>query len=126
MKQHPVVSAEVVSHVPALRHIAPIIRSHHERIDGQGYPDRLAGEDIPLGARILAVVDSYAAIVTDRPYRAAESTTWALAELRRGAGTQFDPDVVAALERVLAADPASSRYHHSSDLLPANGQVTAG
>ena len=126
MKLHPCVSAEVVSHVPALRHLAPIIRSHHERIDGQGYPDRLAGDDIPLGARILAVVDPFAAITTDRPYRAAQSSAWALAELRRGAGTQFDPEVVKVLERVVAADPAAMVSHPSSNVLPASDQMTGG
>jgi HD-GYP domain-containing protein (c-di-GMP phosphodiesterase class II) len=121
-RQHSVVSAEVVSYVPTLRHIAPIIRAHHERMDGSGYPDGLAGDDIPLGARILAVVDSYAAITTDRPYRAAQSTAWALTELRRGAGTQFDPSVVAALERVLAADPASASPRQPFEPYLATGQ----
>jgi HD-GYP domain-containing protein (c-di-GMP phosphodiesterase class II) len=122
-RQHPAVSAEVVSYVPTLRHIAPIIRAHHERMDGSGYPDGLAGDEIPLGARILAVVDSYAAITTDRPYRSAKSPAWALAELRRGAGTQFDPNVVAALERVLAADPAFPSSRQLFEPYPATSQA---
>lgn len=105
MRLHPVVSAEVISHVPALRQLVPIVRGHHERFDGGGYPDGLRGEDIPLGARILAVVDSYSAMTTDRPYRPARSSAWAMDELRRNAGSQFDPAVVAALEQVLVTDP---------------------
>jgi HD-GYP domain-containing protein (c-di-GMP phosphodiesterase class II) len=69
-----------------------------------GYPAGLAGEAIPLGARIIAVAEAYAAMTSERPYRPAGAPTWALAELRRCAGTQFDPTVVTALERVLAAD----------------------
>jgi diguanylate cyclase (GGDEF)-like protein len=76
---------------------------HHEHWDGSGYPDKLAGEEIPLGARIILVADAFEAITADRPYRAARSPQAALAELRDNAGSQFDPDVVAALERHLAA-----------------------
>jgi HD-GYP domain-containing protein (c-di-GMP phosphodiesterase class II) len=72
------------------------VRASHERWDGAGYPDGLAGEDIPLGARIVAVADAYDAMVADRPYREARSQDEAIAELRRCAGTQFDPEVVEA------------------------------
>jgi HD-GYP domain-containing protein (c-di-GMP phosphodiesterase class II) len=75
---------------------------HHEHWDGSGYPDGLAGEEIPLGARIILVADAFEAITADRPYRAAQSVEAALAELRANAGGQFDPDVVEALERHLA------------------------
>jgi HD-GYP domain-containing protein (c-di-GMP phosphodiesterase class II) len=102
IRTHPAVGADVIERIPALRPIAPLVRGHHERWDGQGYPDQLAGEAIPLGARILAAADAYAAIITDRPYRRAQSPARAITELRRHAGTQFDPQVVAALERVLA------------------------
>jgi diguanylate cyclase (GGDEF)-like protein len=104
MHTHPVVGAELVGHVPALRGAATLIRAHHERWDGAGYPAGLAGEAIPLGARIIAVADAYGAMTSERPYRQAGAPTWALAELRRCAGTQFDPAVVTALEQVLAAD----------------------
>ena len=80
-----------------LRDVASWVLSHHERIDGGGYPRALAGESIPLEGRILAVADAYEAMTADRPYRRALTTTEARAELRRGAGTQFDPRVVAAL-----------------------------
>src|SRR5206468_1803863 len=69
MRTHPVVGAEVLSHIPALRPLAPVIRAHHERWDGQGYPDHLEGEAIPYGARILTVVDAYLAMTVDRPYK---------------------------------------------------------
>jgi diguanylate cyclase (GGDEF)-like protein/PAS domain S-box-containing protein/putative nucleotidyltransferase with HDIG domain len=101
IRTHPVVGADVVSHIPALRPLAPIIRAHHERWDGQGYPDQLAGEAIPLGARILTVADAYLTMIVDRPYRPACTSAAALAELRRCAGSQFDTQVVEALVRHL-------------------------
>ena len=101
IRTHPVVGAEVVSHIPALRPLAPVIRAHHERWDGQGYPNRLKGEAIPLGARILAVVDAYLAMTVDRPYQRACVPAVALAELRRCAGSQFDPRIVEALTFLL-------------------------
>jgi HD-GYP domain-containing protein (c-di-GMP phosphodiesterase class II) len=88
--------------------VAPVIRAHHERWDGGGYPDGLAGEAIPLGARIVAVVDTYGAMTTDRPYRQARPPAMALAELQRCAGTQFDPSVVAALVGVLRLAPVGA------------------
>jgi HD-GYP domain-containing protein (c-di-GMP phosphodiesterase class II) len=101
VRTHPVVGAEVVGHIPALQPLVPLIRAHHERWDGQGYPDHLAGEAIPFGARLLMAVDAYLAMTVDRPYQKARAPSVALAELRRGAGSQFDPQVVAALEQVL-------------------------
>jgi HD-GYP domain-containing protein (c-di-GMP phosphodiesterase class II) len=79
----------------------PAIRHHHERFDGAGYPDGLAGEDIPLGARIIHVADALDSMLTTRIYRAARPADEALEELRRGAGTQFCPRCVSALERLL-------------------------
>jgi diguanylate cyclase (GGDEF)-like protein len=104
MRTHPVVGAEVISYIPALRPLAPVICAHHERWDGQGYPDRLQGEAIPLGARILMVADAYLAMTVDRPYQQARAPAVILAELRRCAGSQFDPQVVTALEQVLLAE----------------------
>jgi diguanylate cyclase (GGDEF)-like protein len=103
MRTHPIVGSDVVSRIPSLRAVAPGIRGHHERWDGSGYPDGLAATDIPLGARIVAAADAYSAMVTDRPYRKACSPELALQELLRCAGTQFDPEVIEALKRVLSA-----------------------
>jgi diguanylate cyclase (GGDEF)-like protein len=103
MHQHTIIGQRIVSVAPALMRAGVLIRSSHERFDGTGYPDGLAGEEIPIGARVIAVCDAYEAIVSDRPYRAARSPEEALAELRRCAGEQFDPAVVAAFEAVAAA-----------------------
>jgi HD-GYP domain-containing protein (c-di-GMP phosphodiesterase class II) len=84
-----------------LKDIAAWVLRHHERIDGRGYPDGLAADAIPLEARVLAVADAYEAMTADRPYRAGLPRSAAEAELREGAGTQFDPDVVDALLRAL-------------------------
>jgi two-component system cell cycle response regulator len=96
MRRHTIIGERIMQAAPALTAAAPLVRSSHESFDGTGYPDRLAGDDIPLGARVIAVCDAYDAMVSDRPYRAALSHAEALAELRRCAGTQFDPEVVAA------------------------------
>ena len=82
---------------------------HHERWDGGGYPHGLAGEQIPLGARIIFVADAFEAITAERPYRGAQNAETAMAELWANAGTQFDPDVVAALERYLLACEPTER-----------------
>lgn len=97
MRQHVVVGSQLLERVEAFRHLAPIVRASHERFDGKGYPDGLAGEGIPLPARILAACDTYDAIVTERPYRPAASRQTAIAELRRVAGRQLDDRVVIAL-----------------------------
>ncbi len=99
--KHPTIGADVVSLVPSLRGIAPIIRAHHERWDGCGYPDALRGEEIPLGARIVAVVNAFEAMRTQRPYQQARDMATALIELQQHAGTQFDPHVVAAFEKMV-------------------------
>jgi diguanylate cyclase (GGDEF)-like protein len=96
MEQHTILGERILNAAPALRPVGVIVRSTHERWDGRGYPDGLAGEEIPLGARIVAVCDAYDSMVSDRPYRAALSHMWACRELRRWAGTQFDPAVVEA------------------------------
>ena len=94
IKQHTVVGERILAVAPALRKIGKLVRYSHERWDGTGYPDRLRGEEIPLGARIIAVCDAFDAMTTDRPYQPAVPLEEALNELRRCAGTQFDPDVV--------------------------------
>jgi diguanylate cyclase (GGDEF)-like protein len=91
---HPRIGYRLIERVPALRDIAPAILHHHERYDGEGYPSRLAGEEIPLEARIVCVADSFSAMTAERPYRPRMSLEDACAELERCAGTQFDPEVV--------------------------------
>jgi two-component system cell cycle response regulator len=101
MRRHTLIGERFLLAVPALRSVAALVRSSHERWDGGGYPDGLAGEEIPLGARIIAVCDAFDAMVTDRPYRAAMPRTDAEAELLCCAGSQFDPAVVAAFLAVV-------------------------
>jgi hypothetical protein len=102
---HTVVGAEIVARIIEYRLCAAIIRHHHERWDGGGYPDGLSGTDIPIGARIICVADAFDAMTSDRPYRRAMSAEAAIEEVRRNAGRQFDPNVVAAFERVMATAP---------------------
>ncbi len=94
MRAHTLIGERILAEAPALAEAAKIVRWSHERFDGKGYPDGLAGDEIPLAARIIAVCDAYDAMTSDRPYRPAMSTKAALAELRHNSGTQFDPAVV--------------------------------
>jgi putative nucleotidyltransferase with HDIG domain len=105
IKQHAQIGARIVQSVGALQGVVPIIRHHQERYDGTGYPDRLAGEDIPIGARIIAAVDAYGAMTEDRVYRKALGHNEAVAELKRFAGRQFDPQVVITFIRLLKDQP---------------------
>jgi diguanylate cyclase (GGDEF)-like protein/PAS domain S-box-containing protein len=108
LREHPSIGADMVARIPGLARTQLAIRHHHERFDGQGYPDRLAGEAIPMAARVLATVDAYTAMTEERPYRTARDRVDALEELRRNAGTQLDPVVVEALCRVLAGEGAGA------------------
>ena len=101
MQRHADEGARIIDRLGFLNDAVPAIRHHHERFDGTGYPDRLHGEEIPLGARIIHVADALDSMLTTRIYRAARPATEALDELRRAAGTQFCPRCVAALERIL-------------------------
>ena len=108
MRRHTEIGERILAAAPALVPVGRIVRSSHERWDGAGYPDRLAGEDIPLGARIVAVCDAYEAMTSEtRSYRPPRDPGDALAELERCAGTQFDPAVVAAFRLALADEPAT-------------------
>jgi HD-GYP domain-containing protein (c-di-GMP phosphodiesterase class II) len=101
MRRHTIFGERILSAAPALVPVAKLVRSSHERWDGGGYPDALAGEQIPLGARIIFTCDAYDAIVSNRAYQDARGSDEALAELARCAGSQFDPHVVAVLTEVV-------------------------
>ena len=103
IRRHPVAGADMIRDVPFLAPAVPIVRHHHERWDGSGYPDGLVGKAIPYSARVVAVADSFDAMSIDRPYRQARSPEEAYHELVEHAGTQFDPQVVAAFQRAWKA-----------------------
>jgi len=102
MRRHSEYGAEMLREKDFLRSAGPIVRAHHERYDGTGYPDGLRGEEIPIEARIIAVVDAYDAITSERPYKPALGKKEALEELRLGSGTHFDPQVVRAFSSLVA------------------------
>jgi len=123
MRRHPEIGAQILESVGSLRHLAPAVRAEHERFDGTGYPDGLAGEDIPLASRVVLTCDAYHAMVSDRPYRRAMSTSEATREIVVNNGTQFDPRVVKALlstlakKRAVAAVSTSAPDHVSTQPL---------
>jgi HD-GYP domain-containing protein (c-di-GMP phosphodiesterase class II) len=100
MRRHPVIGEEIVRGIDFLAGARQVVRSHHERWDGAGYPDRLAGEGIPLAARVFAVADTFDALTSDRPYRAAASFRAARRVIAAASGTQFDPTVAAAFDDI--------------------------
>jgi diguanylate cyclase (GGDEF)-like protein/PAS domain S-box-containing protein len=108
MRTHPVHGEAIVRRIASLRDSAAAVRHHHERYDGTGYPDRLAGPDIPIEARIIAAADTYCAMTSDRVYSAAKTPEEAAAELERSAGTHLDPHVVRALLEVVSGHTAAT------------------
>jgi HD-GYP domain-containing protein (c-di-GMP phosphodiesterase class II) len=119
MRSHTIDGEQMLSQVGGtLSQVGRIVRSSHERYDGDGYPDRLAGEAIPIEARIVTVCDSFSAMTTTRPYRAALTVAQAIAELRRCSGSQFDPRVVEAFLRLLRGSATAPDYTRS----PASGE----
>jgi HD-GYP domain-containing protein (c-di-GMP phosphodiesterase class II) len=115
VKRHPTIGYKILRAVPALAPVASIVLYHQEWFNGEGYPEGLAGEEIPLAARLVGVIDAWDAMTSERPYRAAMPTAAAVAELRRQAGTQFDPKMVDSFLRVVdrlereEAEAASAR-----------------
>jgi putative nucleotidyltransferase with HDIG domain len=125
MQKHPVIGVDMLKGIDFLDPVLPLIRHHHERWDGNGYPDELREDEIPLGARILAVADAVDAMTSDRPYRAARTFEYAKTEILKGSGTHFDPEVVTAfiksqraIEDLLRATAGEEMHHHpdSDDL----------
>ncbi len=109
MQRHTVIGEQILGAAPALRPVAKIVRSSHERWDGTGYPDRLRGTSIPIGSRIVAVCDAYHAMTSDRPYRTAMQPADALTELERCAGSQFDPGIVEVFIELQGSAEAAER-----------------
>jgi HD-GYP domain-containing protein (c-di-GMP phosphodiesterase class II) len=115
VRRHPDEGARVIEGLAVLADAVPLVRHHHERIDGGGYPSGLEGDDIPLGARIVHVADAFDAMLTNRIYRESRSTIEAMIELRRNAGTQFCTRCVDALEcTLLGGSFAGARLGHDS------------
>ena len=104
MREHPLLGTEILEHIKQLRTIIPGIKHHHEHYNGSGYPEGLKGEEIPLIARIIAVADTFDAMITDRPYQKGMSRDEAVAEITGNAGTQFDAQVLEAFTQALEND----------------------
>jgi hypothetical protein len=104
MRRHPQIGADIIGPVEGLHHVAPLIRHHHEKFDGTGYPKGLKGEEIPLGSRIIAVADAFEAMVADRIYRPSLGLNKALEEIKAGRGSHFDPRVVDTFLDLIATD----------------------
>ena len=104
MEEHSAIGERILAKVDDYAEIAHVVRHHHERMDGNGYPDRLRGDEIPLVSRILAVADAYNAMTSGRPYRDAMPSRVARFRLAQASGTQFDTTVVAAFEAILAGE----------------------
>jgi len=111
LTDHPMLGARLLKTIPALAHIAPIVRAHHERIDGSGYPDALIGDEIPIEARIIAVADAFHTMTMPHAYRFASPTTTAMAELVGNSDSQFDADVVEAFGVMIGV--RRRRPHHA-------------
>lgn len=117
MRTHPSVGAQIIEPMRFLGDAAQIVRHHHERFDGCGYPSRLRGEEIPLAARIFSVADSFDAMTSDRPYRRAMEVDRALDEIRAGAGTQFDPEIAEVFIQLIEEQPPADRVPEFADAI---------
>jgi putative two-component system response regulator len=102
MKKHPQLSTDIIRPLYFLRGTVPLILYHHERWDGKGYPHRLKGKEIPIGARIIAIVDAYRSLTSNRPYRKAYPKGTAINILKKESGTKFDPQVTGAFLKILS------------------------
>jgi len=105
IRRHPQIGAMLIEHIPGFKDAANAVLHHHERFDGRGYPFKLAGEDIPILARIVTLIDAFSAMVMDRPYHKGMDESESLAELEKGAGTQFDPKLVSTFAKMIEPKP---------------------
>jgi putative nucleotidyltransferase with HDIG domain len=131
LKRHPVIGAEIINRMKGLQDLVPLVRHHHERWDGRGYPDGIEKEEIPIGARILALSDSLDAMLSDRPYRPTRSMKEVVEEVIRCTGTQFDPKVVEAFFEVKAVKPRdffknSAAFIDKSVIVNQMGYISGG
>ena len=115
--EHPSIGGRILEPITAFSDIMPIVTDHHERWDGKGYPEGLAGEEIHINARILSVADTYDAMTSDRPYRKGRDPEIAIAEICNQAGKQFDPKVVEAFLVVMGRDPNKEVVQPDPDFL---------
>jgi PAS domain S-box-containing protein len=114
IKRHPITGLEIIADAPEVKTTRDVVRHHHENYDGTGYPDGLAGEKIPLAARIVRVADSFDAIVSERPYKPARSTSDAIREINRMSAKQFDPEIVRALNRLFSEGKLAELQRNST------------
>lgn len=126
MEQHSEIGERILRNVDDYSEIADVVRSHHERIDGMGYPDGIRAEEIPLLARIIGVADAYDAMTSDRPYREALPSRVARMRLAQAVETQFDTTVVAAFEAILAAADDGYRTGRGSSFMRERAQLAKG
>jgi HD-GYP domain-containing protein (c-di-GMP phosphodiesterase class II) len=118
IKQHPVYSANILEPLEDMNHLVKYVRHHHERYDGTGYPDGLAGNEISLGARILCIADSFDAMLSERPYSKGMSLNDAIDELERCSGKQFDPELVKIFVEVIKAKMVTKQEESLEELVP--------
>ncbi|NIV14296.1 MAG: HD domain-containing protein [Aliifodinibius sp.] len=114
-KDHPIIGSKIIGEIEELTDVASIVRHHHERFDGSGYPDGLQGEAIPFFSRILAILDAYEALVSDRIYRKAVDINQALLEIKNNSGKQFDPFLVDVFLRVIHNESNGKYYPNGED-----------
>ena len=131
LKRHPVIGAEIINRMKGFQDLVPLVRHHHERWDGRGYPDGLEKDEIPIGARVLAMADSLDAMLSDRPYRPTRSMKEVVEEVTSCTGTQFDPVVVEAFFDVKATKPRdffknSAAFIDKSVLVNQMGYISGG
>ena len=117
MQEHSEIGERILANVDDYHDIAKIVRHHHERVDGEGYPDGLSDDDVPLLSRVIAVADAYNAMTSDRPYREAMPSRVARLRLAQAVGSQFDTTVVAAFEAILATADESYRLGRRSEFI---------